>query len=67
MIDDITLILDSSVRIAATLLFAALGELVAERAGTLNISVEGAMLSSAFGRRTAAMPPDPPTTASVSA
>ena len=48
MIDNITLIVDSSVRIAATLLFAALGELVAERAGTLNISVEGAMLSSAF-------------------
>lgn len=49
MIDDTTLILDSTSRLAATLLFAALGELVAEKAGTLNISVEAMMLSSAFG------------------
>jgi general nucleoside transport system permease protein len=49
MIDDISLIAESAVRLAATLLFAALGELVAERAGTLNISIEGMMLSSAFG------------------
>lgn len=48
MIDDISFVAESSVRLAATLLFAALGELVAERAGTLNISVEGMMLSSAF-------------------
>ena len=35
--------------IAATvLLFAALGELVAEKAGTINISLEGMMLAGAF-------------------
>ena len=48
MIENTELILDSSVRLAATLLFAALGELVAERAGTINISLEGIMLSGAF-------------------
>ena len=31
------------------LLFAAIGEWVAERAGTLNISVEGMLLAGAFG------------------
>ncbi len=38
----------SAVRFAALLLFAASGEWVAERAGTLNISVEGMLLSGAF-------------------
>jgi len=33
---------------AAVLLFAALGELVAEKAGTINISLEGMMLAGAF-------------------
>jgi simple sugar transport system permease protein len=46
---DIALVLDSAMRLAVPLLFVALGELVAERAGTLNISVEGMMLGSAFG------------------
>lgn len=49
MTGDATLILDSAVRLAAPLLFVALGELLAERAGALNISVEAAMLSSAYG------------------
>jgi simple sugar transport system permease protein len=38
----------SAVRLGALLAFAALGELVAEKAGTLNISVEGALLAGAF-------------------
>jgi simple sugar transport system permease protein len=38
----------SAVRFAAVLAFAAIGEWIAERAGTLNISVEGMMLSGAF-------------------
>jgi simple sugar transport system permease protein len=48
MFNDLSLILDSAIRLAAPLIFVALGELVAEKAGTLNISVEGAMLASAF-------------------
>lgn len=46
---DIEIILDSAVRFAVIIGFAALGELIAERAGTLNISVEAMMLSGAFG------------------
>ena len=38
----------SAARFAALLLYAASGEWVAERAGTLNISVEGMLLSGAF-------------------
>lgn len=38
----------SAVRLGGFLAFAALGELVAEKAGTINISVEGAMLAGAF-------------------
>jgi ABC-type uncharacterized transport system permease subunit len=49
MIDDVSVILDSAARLAAPLLFVALGELVAERAGALNISVEAMMLSAAYG------------------
>ena len=49
MIEDIELIFDSSIRLAATLLLAGLGELIAERAGTINISIEGMLLSGAFG------------------
>ena len=33
---------------ASVLMFAALGELVAEKAGTINISLEGMMLAGAF-------------------
>jgi ABC-type uncharacterized transport system permease subunit len=49
VIDDTTFLLDSASRLAAPLLFVALGELLAERAGALNISVEAAMLGSAYG------------------
>ncbi|MBE7942033.1 MULTISPECIES: ABC transporter permease [Ramlibacter] len=40
--------LGSSLRLAAPLLFSATGELVSERAGVLNMSVEGMMLAGAF-------------------
>jgi general nucleoside transport system permease protein len=45
---DITTILSSSVRLSVPLVFAATGEYVAERAGTLNISIEAMMLGGAF-------------------
>ena len=54
MLDDIfqlgivTSILATTVRMGTILLLAALGELVVERAGVLNLSVEGMMLSGAF-------------------
>lgn len=38
----------SAVRLGGFLAFAALGELVAEKAGTINISLEGALLAGAF-------------------
>ena len=38
----------SAVRLGAFLAFAALGEVVAEKAGTINISVEGSLLGGAF-------------------
>lgn len=38
----------SSIRLATPLLFAGIGELVSERAGVLNMSVEGMMLTGAF-------------------
>ena len=38
----------SSLRLAAPLLLAGIGELVSERAGVLNMSVEGMMLTGAF-------------------
>ncbi len=43
----------SAVRLGALLAFAVLGELVAEKAGTINISVEGSLLAGAFGAATA--------------
>jgi simple sugar transport system permease protein len=45
---DVSTILSSSVRLSVPLIFAATGEYVAERAGTLNISVEAMMLGGAF-------------------
>lgn len=46
--DTIEFILASAVRLALPLCFAALGEWIAERAGTLNISIEAMMLGAAF-------------------
>jgi simple sugar transport system permease protein len=45
---DLTTILSAAVRLSVPLLFAACGEYVAERAGTLNLSVEAMMLSGAY-------------------
>jgi simple sugar transport system permease protein len=42
------LFIGSSLRLAMPMLFAALGELVSERAGVLNLSLEGMMLMGAF-------------------
>jgi simple sugar transport system permease protein len=52
--NDAALVIESAARLSALLLFVALGELLAERAGTLNISVEGMMLGGAFGASYAA-------------
>jgi ABC-type uncharacterized transport system permease subunit len=46
---DLATILSSGIRLTAPLAFAACGEYVAERAGTLNVSVEAMMLGAAFG------------------
>lgn len=46
---DIETILNAAMRLAVPLLFAAIGEWIAERAGTLNLSIEGMMLGGAFG------------------
>jgi len=45
----VALFLGSSIRLAIPLFFAATGELVSERAGIVNMSVEGMMLTGAFG------------------
>jgi len=44
-----TLFLEASVRLGAPLALAALGEMVAERAGVLNIGVEGCIIGGALG------------------
>ena len=41
--------LGSSIRLAMPLLIAAIGELISERGGVLNMSIEGMMLAGAFG------------------
>src|SRR4030066_2200536 len=41
-------ILSSMVRIATPILFAAMGELIAEHSGVMNMGLEGTMLSAAF-------------------
>ena len=48
-IDNVETILGSGIRLSVPLAFAACGEYLAERAGTLNISVEAMMLGGAFG------------------
>lgn len=46
---DLTLILDSSVRLAVPLIFACLAGLYSERSGIVDIGLEGKLLGSAFG------------------
>jgi ABC-type uncharacterized transport system permease subunit len=53
-VENTATILSSGVRLTAPLAFAACGEYVAERAGTMNISVEAMMLGAAFGSVAAA-------------
>jgi general nucleoside transport system permease protein len=48
MIDEASVVLASAVRLTVPLAFAACGEYIAERAGTINISVEAMMLGGAF-------------------
>lgn len=48
-LDLFTSFLASAVRVATPLLLAALGEMVAERAGVINLGIEGAMLGGALG------------------
>lgn len=52
--DPVTGFLAAAVRIATPLAWAALGEVVAERAGVINLAVEGAMLAGALGAAVAA-------------
>jgi general nucleoside transport system permease protein len=47
--DNVSTILASGVRLSVPLAFAACGEYLAQRAGALNISVEGMMLGATFG------------------
>lgn len=49
MTDAFTAFLEASVRTATPLLVAAIGELVVERAGVINIGLEGALIGGAFG------------------
>lgn len=49
-----TAFLESGVRFATPLAYAALGELVVERAGVINIGLEGAIIAGAFGALVAA-------------
>ncbi len=48
-LETVAVFIGSSIRLAAPLLLSATGELVSERAGVLNMSVEGMMLTGAFG------------------
>ena len=59
-IDSATTMLASAVRLTVPLGFAACGEYVAERAGTLNISVEAMMLGGAFAGAATASALDQP-------
>jgi ABC-type uncharacterized transport system permease subunit len=49
MIDTLTAFLEATLRTATPLALAAIGELVVERAGIINIGLEGALIAGAFG------------------
>jgi general nucleoside transport system permease protein len=49
MTDVLTAFLEATIRTATPLALAALGELVVERAGVINIGLEGALIAGAFG------------------
>jgi general nucleoside transport system permease protein len=49
VIDAFTAFLEATVRTATPLALAAIGELVVERAGVINIGLEGALIAGAFG------------------
>jgi general nucleoside transport system permease protein len=46
--EDIATLIGATLRIATPILFAALGEMIVERAGILNLGIEGTMLLAAF-------------------
>ena len=48
--------LASAVRVSTPLLLAATGETLTERAGVINLGIEGAMLAGALGRRSGRQP-----------
>jgi ABC-type uncharacterized transport system permease subunit len=49
MNETLVLFLEATVRMATPLALAALGEVVAERAGVINLGIEGALIAGAFG------------------
>ncbi len=49
MTEAVTAFLDATVRTATPLAFAALGETIAERAGVINVGLEGIIISGCFG------------------
>ena len=49
MLDNIEAFLQATVRTATPLMFAAIGELVVQRAGLINIGLEGVIMAGAFG------------------
>ncbi len=51
----LTELLSATLRIATPLMFAALGGLLSERAGTFAVGIEGMMLAGAFGGALAAL------------
>ena len=53
-------LLEASLRLAAPLLIAALGELWVERSGVVNIGIEGTMLTGAFAGFAAAVATESP-------